>query len=103
MDPTFEEFASEGTSPDSSSNETTTTRNSGDNQLFIKGRWGTELKRAGDGCDRCHRNASHVIVARMDDDKGEVRAAINACQKHKDEIARELENQYDCMIVEREY
>jgi len=39
----------------------------------------------------------------MNDDKGEIRASVNACDEHKDQIVRELENQYDAMIVVREY
>lgn len=100
--PTFDQIGVEQSAPTSSSSSSSS-RNSGDNQIFVKGRWGTELHRSGDGCDRCRKNASCVVVARMNEDKGEVRSSINACVDHKDEIARELENQYDCMIVVREY
>jgi len=100
--PTFDQIGTDQSAPESKSSSTTS-RNSGDNQLFIKGRWGTEVHRSGDGCDRCSRNASCVVVARMNDDKGEIRASVNACDEHKDQIVRELENQYDAMIVVREY
>lgn len=100
--PSFDEVSVDSSSPDSSSGGSSS-RQRGDRHLHIKGKYGTTTFQSGDGCMKCDRNASHVVVGRGVDDKGNLFDAVNSCERHKDVIAQSLENEHDCMIVVREY
>lgn len=71
--------ADEKTTTSSSSNAGGTT-----GQAFIKGKYGTTLYHASDGCDDCHRNADAAVKVEGVDrgGRGAEHDVILACNEH---------------------
>lgn len=53
-------------------------------QVFIKGRYGTTMYQASDGCDECHRNADVAVKIEgiENGDRGAEHEVILACNDH---------------------
>jgi hypothetical protein len=97
--PDFEDIMGEETESSSTSESTTTS--SRDEQIHIKGRFGTTLFRRDEGCQVCGRKADLVLLT--DVIEGEVEPdwdrAIPVCESHEGDIRGDVK--YGPNLVQR--
>lgn len=96
--PSFEAIS--GDSTESKGGSSDGSRPSYDEQIIIKGKWGSIVKRRDGCCSSCGSKATHVVVGReeKDGDHGFLRGVRNSCKGHKDDIAHDLEDEADVVI-----